>query len=260
MLRPKNSIDSVHYALNGILHAFRSQRHLRFHFFIASLVLLAGVVWKLPRVELLVLFASITFVIMTELINTAVEAVVDLVTTAYHPLAKLAKDIAAGAVLVAGFNAVVVGAVLFLNPDRIQAVLVDRRPVAEHRELEFLVIVCVILLAILLFWKVLGGRGTFLHGGVVSGHSAVGFCLGTVIVLSAPNEPFIWLVALLLALLTAQSRVEAGVHSVREVVLGALLGICIPLLILYVLPLLAHRLAGPPAVVVRAAASLPAGR
>src|SRR5947207_13898359 len=52
VFRPKTSIDSVHYALNGILHAFSSQRHLRFHFAIAVLVLLAAVVWELPRVEL----------------------------------------------------------------------------------------------------------------------------------------------------------------------------------------------------------------
>src|SRR5205807_3751220 len=116
-------------------------------------------------------------------------------TTAYHPLAKLAKDIAAGAVLVAAFNAIVVGAILFFDPRRIEEVVRRRTPVTADRELEFLVIVCVILLSILLFWKVLGGRGTFLHGGVVSGHAAIGFCLGTVIVLSAPNAPFIWLVA-----------------------------------------------------------------
>src|SRR4051812_39923518 len=110
MRRVKRSIDSIHYALHGILHAFSSQRHVRFHFCIAILVLLAGVVWGLPRTEMLILFSAIALVVITELLNTAIEAVVDLVTTAYHPLAKLAKDIAAGAVLIAAFNAIVVGA------------------------------------------------------------------------------------------------------------------------------------------------------
>jgi diacylglycerol kinase (ATP) len=241
VLRPKSSIDSVHYAVNGILHAFSSQRHLRFHFFVAILVLLAGVVWGLPRTELLILFSAISLVIITELLNTAVEAVVDLVTTAYHPLAKLAKDIAAGAVLVAAINAIVVGAVLFFNPAQLQAVLARQAPVDPGRDLQLLVVASVVLLALLVFWKVRGGRGTFLHGGVVSGHAAVGFCLCTVIVLSTP-APFIWVVATLLAMLTAQSRVEAGVHSLREVLLGALLGITVPVVILYMIPLVVRSL------------------
>src|SRR5262249_59064131 len=116
----------------GILHAFSSQRHLRFHFFLAILVLLAGVVWGLPRTELLILFTSISLVIITELVNTAIEGVVDLVTTVYHPLAKLAKDIAAGAVLVAAFNAIVVGTILFLHPHPIAAGPSRRAPSPDH--------------------------------------------------------------------------------------------------------------------------------
>src|SRR5439155_13703437 len=116
-------LDSVRFALNGILHAFRSQRHLRFHFCAGIVAILAGVVWRLERAELLLLFFAMALVVITELINTAIEAAVDLVTTTYHPLAKLAKDIAAGAVLVASLNAIVVGAVLFLNPERLQRAL-----------------------------------------------------------------------------------------------------------------------------------------
>jgi diacylglycerol kinase (ATP) len=79
--RPKNAFDSFRYALDGILHGFRSQRHMRFHFCVAILALLAGVVFQLERAELLVLTFAISMVIIAELLNTAIESVVDLVTT-----------------------------------------------------------------------------------------------------------------------------------------------------------------------------------
>src|SRR5919198_4149535 len=100
MLRSKNPVDSFRFALNGILLSFRTQRHLRIHFVAAVLVLIAGFVWRLSRAELLALVFAIAGVIVAELFNTAIEAAVDLVTTDYHPLAKVAKDVSAGAVLV----------------------------------------------------------------------------------------------------------------------------------------------------------------
>src|SRR6266849_283530 len=118
--RPKNAFDSFRYALDGILHGLRSQRHMRVHFCVAALALLAGVVFRLDRAELLVLVFAISLVISTELFNTAIESVVDLVTTTYHPLAKYAKDVAAGAVLIAALTACVVGVLLFLDADQVR--------------------------------------------------------------------------------------------------------------------------------------------
>src|SRR5919108_4116252 len=121
--RPKTAFDSFRYALDGILHGFRSQRHMRFHFCVAVLALLAGVVFQLDRAELLVLTFAISLVIITELFNTAIESVVDLVTTTYHPLAKYAKDVAAGAVLVAALKAGVVGVLLFLDANQVRPLI-----------------------------------------------------------------------------------------------------------------------------------------
>src|SRR5215210_3876260 len=123
-MRPKRSIDSFHFALQGVLQGVRAQRHLRFHFVAALLALLAGAVMGLSRAEVLVLLFAITLVIIAELFNTAIEAVVDLVTTTYHPLAKHAKDVAAGAVLIAALNAVVVGLLLFFDVERIRSLLI----------------------------------------------------------------------------------------------------------------------------------------
>lgn len=232
--RPKNALDSFRFALDGILHGFRSQRHLRFHFCVALLALLAGVVFGLDRAELLVLMFAISLVIITELFNTAIEAVVDMVTTAYHPLAKYAKDVAAGAVLIAALNACVVGLLLFLDVGRIQRMFL-RRP-STQVEFQTVIVTLVMLLVLLVIWKVLGNKGTFLHGGIVSGHSAVGFCLCTIILLMSDNNPFVAFLAILMALIISQSRVEAGVHTLQEVLIGALLGIVLPVVLFRVVP------------------------
>jgi diacylglycerol kinase (ATP) len=239
-MRPKRSIDSFHFALQGVLQGVRAQRHLRFHFVAALLALLAGALMGLSRAELLVLLFAITLVIVTELFNTAIEAVVDLVTTAYHPLAKHAKDVAAGAVLIAALNAVVVGLLLFFDVERFQALLL-RPDEPGASPIQLVIVTLVMLLLMLVIWKVLGGKGRFLSGGVVSGHSAVGFCLCTLILLLTRN-PFVAFLAILMALIISQSRVEAGVHTLQEVLIGALLGIVLPVVLFRVLPELLRQL------------------
>ena len=94
--KPKNPLDSFRYAVEGIIHTFRTQKHMRFHFFTVILVLSVGLLLRLGRVEMCLLFIVVSGVLVAEMMNTAIESVVDMVTQAYHPLAKLAKDIAGG--------------------------------------------------------------------------------------------------------------------------------------------------------------------
>jgi diacylglycerol kinase (ATP) len=218
-----------------VLLSFKTQRHLRIHFIVAVLVLVAGFVWRLPRTELLILVGAISLVILAELFNTALETVVDLVTTDYHPLARVAKDVAAGAVLVAAVNAALIGVVLFLDVDRLQRDL--HYPDTQDHAVQTFAVGFVMLLLLLVIWKVKGGRGRFLHGGVVSGHAAIAFFLCTIILLLS-QHPLIGFTAIMLALLVSQSRVEAGVHTVREVLFGALLGMLIPVILYRMIPLL----------------------
>ena len=96
-----------------MIHALRTQRNLWIHFTIAAAVLVAAVGFGVSRLELMVLLLAITFVLVAELVNTAVEAAVDVASTSFDPMAKIAKDIAAGAVLVATLNAVAVGYLVF---------------------------------------------------------------------------------------------------------------------------------------------------
>ncbi len=241
MLRTKSPLQSFRHALNGLLLSYKTQRHLRFHFGLAVLALIAGLLWRLPRVELLILIGAISLVILCELFNTALEAVVDLVTAEYHPLAKVAKDVAAAAVLVAAINAVLIGMILFLDIDQLRQRLFEPRP--ADSVIETFAVGIVLLFLLLVTWKVRGGKGRFLEGGVVSGHTAIAFFLCTVILLVV-SHPLVSVPAVLLALLVAQSRVSAGIHSLREVLYGAALGTLIPMVLHRMIPMLVHQVAG----------------
>ncbi len=219
--RPRNPLQSFRHAAEGVLHTFRTQRNMRFHIFICSLVLLSGLIFRLERLEMAALLIVCALVIMAELFNTAVEVVVDMITESYHPGAKIAKDAAAGGVLVASINAVVVGAVLFLWNGRWEAVRVRLQ---QPPALYIFVTGFLLLMILLMAFKILGQKGTLLQGGVVSGHAAIAFFLATSVVFVVGNV-YASLLAILLALLVAQSRLEARFHTIQEVVLGAALAI-----------------------------------
>lgn len=217
----KNPMNGFKYAVEGVVHVFRTQRHMRFHFLTLVLVLVVSLVFRLAREEVLILLFTITLVLMAEMFNTAVEAVVDLVTQSYHPLAKFAKDIAAGAVLIATINALAVGFLLFFGGNRLQTLGSE---IGLHApEWPTVVAVAFILLATMItMWKVAGGKGKIWKGGIVSAHSAIGFFLATTILFMS-KKIAVGILAFLLAVLVAQSRVEGGIHTLWEVVMGAVL-------------------------------------
>src|SRR3989440_5902191 len=111
--RPPSIIESFNYAFEGIIHVLRTQRNMRIHFVIAAVVLILGLASNVSRIELIALLLAIAFVLIAEMLNTAIEGAIDVATTSFDPMAKLAKDIAAGAVLIATINAVAVGYLVF---------------------------------------------------------------------------------------------------------------------------------------------------
>ena len=104
---------SFHYAFSGIMYATRTQPNMRIHLLIAAAVLIVAMLLHLERIYIVALIVMIVIVLSLELFNTAIEAVVDLLTVAHHPLAKTAKDAAAGAVFIASVGAVLVGYLVF---------------------------------------------------------------------------------------------------------------------------------------------------
>jgi diacylglycerol kinase (ATP) len=113
MKRARTLGESFFYAISGMLYAFRTQRNIKIHFMTALLVIIFGYLLKLSIMELLALSITIALVLVAEMINTAIETVVDMYTQEYHPLAAVAKNVAAGAVLISAINAIFVGYLIF---------------------------------------------------------------------------------------------------------------------------------------------------
>ena len=229
-------VSPFRVALNGIVFTFRTQRHMRFHLFVVIIVILLSILVNLGLRETLVLLFTISLVLVAEMFNSAIEATVDLISPHYSPLAQFAKDIAAGAVLIATMIALVVGALLFIGESRWEVIKINvsgegfRLPVMLR-----LILGAIVLFFVVLVGKGLGQRGRVLQGGLVSGHAAFGFFFATSAAILTDN-PITAGIALLLAAIIAQSRFEAKFHSIFELSLGALVGVILSLLIFGLVP------------------------
>ncbi len=217
-------LDSFNYAFEGIIHVLRTQRNLRIHFAIAFLVLILALIVNVTKLELIALLLAVAFVLIAEMLNTAIEAAIDIATTSFDPMAKLAKDIAAGAVLIAAVNAIIVGYLVFAGKvaDR-SADFLDR---LRQAPAELTLVALVLTIIVVIATKAYTGRGTPLRGGIPSGHAAVAFAgwIAATYVAGQNHRFLVSSIALIMAFLVAQTRVESGVHSALEVSYGALVG------------------------------------
>ena len=109
----KSIIKSFIYAFEGIFYALRDNQNLRIHFIVAIIVILTGVFFKVNRFEMGIIGTMILLVIMAEMINTAIEEIVNLIVNEHRKEAKIAKDVAAGMVLVAVVGSVIAGILIF---------------------------------------------------------------------------------------------------------------------------------------------------
>lgn len=233
-MKKKSLIDSFNYAVSGIIIALKTEKNMRIHYLIAILVIILSLFFDFSRTEFLLLLFAISLVVVAEMVNTALERVIDLITEDYHPLARLVKDVAAGAVLIAAINSMVVGYLLFF--DRLSSyselLLFKIRRSSVH--LTFVALLIVVLLTIGLKAKFFKGRGTHFQGGTVSGHAAVSFCIATIIVFLAQNM-LVTTLSYGLAILVGESRIEGRIHTFTEVLLGAILGSLIGVLVFQII-------------------------
>jgi diacylglycerol kinase (ATP) len=229
--RAPTLLDSFNYAVEGIIHVLRTQRNLRLHFLAAILVFAAAIALSVSRVQLIALVLAIAFVLVAEMLNTAIEGVIDVSTTSFDPNAKLAKDIAAGAVLIASITALGVGYLVFEGAAGTRATRVLDRVRNAPTTLTLAALVLVVLLVIAT--KAWTGRGTPLRGGLPSGHAAVAFA-GWIAVTYLVDDHRRFLISsltLIMALLVAQTRLESGIHSLLEIVYGGAVGALVTLLV-----------------------------
>jgi len=230
--RRGNLLNSFNWAFRGIVHALRAERNMQVHFVIALLVLVGAIFYSLSRLEIVALLVAISFVLITEMINTAIEETIDMITSGDDPRARVAKDMAAGAVLVAAANALAVAYLVFY--DKIAGAPYSVLQRVRTSPIDLTVVALAIVFVATIAVKAIAGRGTALSGGLPSGHAAIAFGGWVAVTFIATNTAYalpISVIVLLMAMLTAQSRVQAGIHTVAEVVLGAMVGIVIMVLI-----------------------------
>jgi diacylglycerol kinase (ATP) len=227
--RAPTLLDSFNYAFEGIIHVLRTQRNLRIHFAIAIAVIVAAAALGVGRLELMSLLIATAFVLVAEMVNSAIEGAIDVSTTSFDPNAKLAKDIAAGAVLISTVTALAVGYLVFAHAAAHRtAHFLDR---VRDAPAEITLVALVLVLLVVIATKAWTGSGTPLRGGLPSGHAALAFAgwMAATYVINDDHRFLISSLTFIMALLVAQTRVESGVHSALEVLYGGALGALVTL-------------------------------
>jgi len=201
---------------------------MRIHVIIAMLVLVASLLVDVRKLELAVLVLVIVVVLITEMLNTTLEFAVDLVTKEYHPLAKLAKDVAAGAVLVSSVGAVLVGYLILA--DNLGALSLETLDTIRRQPAHLTLVTLGVIVLVVLLGKALTRSPHSFYGGMPSGHAAVAFAgwvAASFVAAEGRYAGLVSIIALLMALLVCQSRVESGTHTFYQVAMGALIGVLI---------------------------------
>jgi len=215
-------LDSFNYAVAGIIYAVKTQRNMRIHLTAALFILGLAFYMQVSSRDLLLLFFTITLVVMAELFNTAIEAVVDLCVQEFHPLAKIAKNVSAGAVLITALNSLAVAYIIFYP--RLEASSFNLGHRVKETPLSVTLIALLLVIVLVTVGKALTTKGTYVKGGMPSGHTAVAFAGCTALAMYT-GSALVASIALVIALLVAHSRLDTEVHTLLEVVAGALLGI-----------------------------------
>ena len=166
-------IISANHAIEGILHAAKTQRHMRYHLYAAIVVLLTGFVVGISWGEFVILITLAILVISIEMINTALETITDILFKEYDTRAKIIKDIAAGAVLVSAVGSLTIGYVILSRP--VEKFFSTGFHIAKHTKGDIAVVSLLVVLILVVIAKTFFGKGEPLRGGMPSGHAAVAF-------------------------------------------------------------------------------------
>lgn len=234
-MKNDNFFEAWGNATNGIIYSATTQRNIRIQLVLAVIVMVLSLFYGLNTAEFLCLLFAVFMVIFAELINTAIETVVDLFVDVYHPKAKISKDVAAGAVVLAACNALVVGYFIFFKEENLKAISdsIFNNMVKSPLHLAFVAIMLVVIAVI----SMKAGcskkteRGELVKEGFVpSGQSAIAFAALTAIWLNS-KDIVTFTLALILSILVVENRVGSNARTKAEIVFGACMGVLIVLLI-----------------------------
>ena len=234
-LKNDNFIEAWYNAINGIVYTATTQRNFRIELILEVIVLALSLFYGLGTTEFLCLVFALFFVIFAEMVNTAIETVVDLFVDVYHPKAKIAKDVAAGAVVLSACNALIVGYFIFFNAENMKAISdsIFNNMVKSPQHLAFVAIILVVIavIAIKASCSKKKERGQLIKEGFVpSGQSAVAFAALTAIWINS-KDIVTFTLALVLSLLVVGNRVYNNARTKAEVVFGACMGVLIVMLV-----------------------------
>ncbi len=230
-LKNNSFIEAWENAFKGIIYAVTTQGNIKKQLVIAVIVMIISLFFNLSRAEFLCLMFTVILIIVAEMINTAIETVVDLYTDLYHPKAKIAKDVGAGAVVIAAINAVIVAYFLFFDKITDIGLSFIRNIIETPNHLAFVgIFITIILIVALKAASTTNKHKLIKNNFMPSGQAGIAFAANTMIWITTDNIVILTL-SLVMAILVAESRVEAKKRTVKEVIIGAIIGTVTVLLI-----------------------------
>lgn len=232
-LSNSNFIDAIKNALNGLIYAITTQSNIKKQLVIASIIMILSLFFDFSTTEFLCLVFAVVLVIFSEMCNTAIETLVDLYTDIYHPKAKIAKDLGAGTVLLMSINSVIVAYFLFFRKIDISKIgeSIFYNLIKSPVDLAFvgIILTAIVIIAIIAYAttrKNKDGKNKF----IPSGQSALASALLTLIGVNTKNV-LVFTLALFLALLILENKIESKKKSYAEIIFGASMGFLIILVV-----------------------------
>ncbi len=225
-----NFLDACQNALDGIIYAITTQSNIKKQLLIAVAVMLISLFFDLSRAEFLCLMFTVVLIIVAEMFNTAVETVVDLYTDLYHPKAKIAKDVGAGAVVIAAINAIIVAYFLFFQKISTIGLRMVDEVVNSPIHLAFVAVLLTVIVIVTLKAAATKKHKFVKENFMPSGQTAVAFAALTIVWLTTRNV-VIFTLALVLALLVAINRYQTNKRTKAEIIIGACVGVLVVILL-----------------------------
>ncbi len=222
-MRKNRSIwESFNNAISGIFFAIKYERNIRIHFVLGLVCLVYSLFLPLSFTDRALVVFAIAFVIVTELLNTAIEHIIDhFISVLHDPMIKVVKDLSAGAVFCAAINATFIGYfILYQKSTMYITHFVDFIRKLQVNAVLFTPLFVMIGVVML---KLVTKSGSPFRGGFPSGHAAFSFTVFALTVLYT-NHHLIMVLVFILAFFVSKSRIDLAIHTTWQVVSGALLG------------------------------------
>ena len=232
-LSNSNFIDAIKNALNGLIYAITTQSNIKKQLVIASIIMILSLFFDFSTTEFLCLVFAVVLVIFSEMCNTAIETLVDLYTDIYHPKAKIAKDLGAGTVLLMSINSVIVAYFLFFRKIDISKIgeSIFYNLIKSPVDLAFvgIILTAIVIIAIIAYATTRKNKDEK-NRFIPSGQSALASALLTLIGVNTKNV-LVFTLALFLALLILENKIESKKKSYAEIIFGASMGFLIILVV-----------------------------